>query len=206
MEMEPEIAIALCVDAHRRLMATAQRVDDAIARRPSRLPGWTVGHVVTHLARNADGHVRRLEGALRGAEVPRYAEGSQQRDREIEAGAQRSANELVHDLEESATRLEQVWTLSEQAGWPNAQLLAADKFPTIGSPVRRLREVEVHHVDLGLGYEVTDWPEEYVRWELPMALARVPDRLTRPEDAQRLLAWLTGRTTSADGIELRPWM
>ncbi|MFZ0919576.1 MAG: maleylpyruvate isomerase family mycothiol-dependent enzyme [Candidatus Dormiibacterota bacterium] len=204
--MEPEIAIALCVDAHRRLMATATHVDDATARRPSRLPGWTVAHVVTHLARNADGHARRLEGALRGAEVPRYPGGSQQRDREIEAGAQRSANELVHDLEESATRLEQVWTLSNQAGWPNAQLLAADTFPTTGSPVRRLREVEVHHVDLGLGYEATDWPAEYVRWELPMALARVPDRLTRPEDAQRLLAWLTGRASSIDGIELRPWM
>ena len=109
-------------------------------------------------------------------------------------------------LKSSATRLEQVWTLSNQAGWPNAQLLAADTFPTTGSPVRRLREVEVHHVDLGLGYEATDWPAEYVRWELPMALARVPDRLTRPEDAQRLLAWLTGRASSIDGIELRPWM
>jgi Mycothiol maleylpyruvate isomerase N-terminal domain len=75
MEMEPKIAIALCGDAHRRLLATAIHVDDEIARRPSRLPGWTVGHVVTHLARNADGHVRRLEGALRGLRFPDTREG-----------------------------------------------------------------------------------------------------------------------------------
>jgi maleylpyruvate isomerase len=26
---------------------------------------------------------------------------------------------------------------------------------------RRLREVEVHHVDLAAGYEATDWPESF---------------------------------------------
>ena len=30
----------------------------------------------------------------------------------------------------------------------------------------RWREVEVHRVDLGLGYEPEDWPAEYVRLEL----------------------------------------
>ena len=134
-------------------MLTMRSPDDRAGYQGGPLHTWS-----RTLLRNADGHARRLEGALRGAEVPRYPGGSQQRDRDIEAGAQRSANELVHDLEESATRLEQVWTLSKQAGWPNAQLRAADTFPTTGSPVRRLREVEVHHVDLGLGYEAIDWP------------------------------------------------
>jgi maleylpyruvate isomerase len=206
MELEPHVAITLCIDAHRRLWSTAKSIDDETARQPSRLPGWTIGHVLTHIARNADGHVRGLEGALRGEEVPRYAGGSQQRDGEIDEGAMRTANALARDVEESARRLEETWSRSDAAGWPNADLFAGDRFPTTGSPLRRLREVEVHHVDLVLGYEVTDWPEEYVEWELPTALARLPERLPRAKDRHLLLGWLIGRRASTDDIELRPWM
>jgi maleylpyruvate isomerase len=206
MDIEPNVAIALCRQSHQRLLATAERVDDATVRQPSRLPGWTVGHVLTHLARNADGHWRRLEGALQGRDVPRYLGGAEQRDREIEAGASRSAEELVRDLDKSTQRLEAVWGRSVQAGWPNTEMLGDDHFPTTGSPLRRLREVEVHHVDLGLGYQVTDWPDEYVQWDLPSTLVRVPGRLAGEKDAHRLLGWLTGRTSTTEGIELRPWM
>lgn len=206
MDIDPHDAIELCRQSHRRLLETAGRVDDATARQPSGLPGWTVGHVLTHLARNAEGHTRRLEGALQGNDVPRYPGGSEQRDREIEDGAARSAGELLRDLEESIQVLEDVWARSEQAGWPNAELMGDDRFPTTGSPSRRLREVEVHHVDLGLGYQVTDWPDAYVEWDLPSTLARVPGRLVGDKDAQRLLGWLTGRTSTPEGVALRPWM
>jgi len=198
--------IAACRAAHQRLLDTAGRIDDDLARRPSRLPGWTVGHVLTHLARNADGHARRLEGALRGAGVPRYPGGLAERDEAIAAGAGRPARELVEDVAASARRLEEVWQRSEQAGWPHAALLADDKWPTTGSPVRRLREVEVHHVDLGLGYEPADWSDEYVQWELPHVLERLPRLFTDPADARRVLAWITGRGEWPDRIELRPWM
>ena len=36
-----------------RLLTAARGIEDVTA--PSRLPGWTRAHVVTHLARNADG-------------------------------------------------------------------------------------------------------------------------------------------------------
>ena len=208
MTAEPSTgaAIAACRAAHERLLATVSRVDDETARAPSRLPGWTVGHVLTHLARNADGHARRLEGALRGNEVARYAGGVEQRDREIEAGAGRPARELIDDLADSAKRLEDVWSRSEQAGWPNADLLATDRWPTTGSPLRRLRETEVHHVDLGLGYEPLDWPDDYVNWELPHSLDRLPRLLAGPADSRRLLAWIIGRSGWPNGPELRPWM
>jgi len=202
----PDEAIAWCQAAHVRLLATASTIDDSIARQPSRLPGWTVGHVLTHLARSADGHVRRLEGALRGEEVARYPGGPEQRSQEIEAGAGRPAETLIHDLVDSARRLEDTWTRCQAAGWPNADLLAGDRFPTDESPLRRLREVEVHHVDLGLGYEASDWPEEYVRWELPKALAGLPPRLSDPRDSRRLLAWLIGRSPRPEGLELGPWL
>jgi maleylpyruvate isomerase len=161
--------------------------------------------VLTHLARNADSHTRRLEGALRGEDIPRYPGGSEQRDREIESGSTRSAAELLADLTESAQRLEDVWHRSEQAGWPHPHLRGEDHWPTSGSPLRRLREVEVHHVDLGLGYTPTNWPDEYVTWELPRALDHLPQRLS-PPDTQRLLAWLIGRADLPRALTLDPWM
>src|SRR5207245_7746700 len=146
-------------------LATASTLDDGAARRPSLLPNWSVGHVLTHLARNADGHTRRLEAALQGGEMARYPGGPEQRDREVEQGVGRPAAELLADVAASARRLEETWAQCERAGWPHSNLLAGDRFPTTESPIRRLREVEVHHVDLGLGYTSADWPDPYVRWE-----------------------------------------
>lgn len=206
MEMKPNDAIAACSAAHQRLLTTLAGIDDQTARRSSRLPGWSVGHLLTHLARNADGHALRLEGALRGEEVPRYPGGTEQRDRDIDEGAGRPAKDLVQDVADSATRLEETWSRSERAGWPNSRWLAGDSWPTTGSPLRRLREVEVHHVDLGLGYEATDWPDEYVRWELPLSLEGLPERLSGAADSRRLLAWIIGRSQWPEGIELRPWL
>src|SRR5579875_4123016 len=106
LDDRPEAATALCVAAHARLLATARRLTDDQARAPSRLPGWTVGHVLTHLARNADGHTLRLEGALRGEEVPRYPGGQAQRNGDIESGAGRPAAEIVEDLRKAQRQLE----------------------------------------------------------------------------------------------------
>ncbi len=205
MDIEPNTAIAACVAAHQRLRETTDTIDDETVRAPSRLPGWSVGHVLTHLARNADGHVLRLEGALGGREVARYPGGGEQRERDIEQGARRTARELVEDLAGSARRLEDTWSRSQRAGWPNSHLLADDHWPTSASSVRRLREVEVHHVDLGLGFEPTDWSDDFVDWELPLTLKRLPRRLSQPADARGLLAWLIGRSESAAGVHLDPW-
>jgi maleylpyruvate isomerase len=205
-EQQAAAAIDLCRTAHHRLVAAISGLSDEAVTRPSRLPGWTVGHVLTHLARNADGHSRRLEGALRGEEVARYAGGESQRDQEIEAGALRSAYDLIADVSTSAERLEDVWSRSVIAGWPNRHLLADDTWPTDASPLRRLREVEVHHVDLGLGYTPEDWPEEYVGWELPLVLERLPQRIPDPAGRRRFLAWLIGRADQPEQLELDPWM
>ena len=41
--------------ATQRLLDTARTITDPDLRVPSMLPGWTRGHVLAHLARNADG-------------------------------------------------------------------------------------------------------------------------------------------------------
>lgn len=98
---DPAEAIRLCQASHTRLLATVQRVTDAQVRAPTRLPGWTIAHVLNHVARHADGHARRLAGALHGEDVPRYPGGSRQRDGDIEKGVQRSVEELLADLDSS---------------------------------------------------------------------------------------------------------
>jgi maleylpyruvate isomerase len=202
---DPALTIGLCQAAHSRLLSTVAGVSDEQVRRPSRLPGWTIAHVLTHIARNADGHVRRLEAALRGQDLPRYPGGPAQRTSEIAEGSARAAAEIVSDLTAATAQLEQMWARSAAAGWPHHDLRGSDQWPTVASPSRRLREVEMHHVDLGMGYEPTDWPEEYVQWELPMVLATVPGRVRQREDMQGLVAWLSGRGAMPATIELDPW-
>jgi len=196
-------ALVLCLEAHQRLVDRLSGLTDEQARQPSLLPDWTVGHVLTHIARNADGHTRKLAGALRGEEVRRYPGGSEQRDGDIEAGARRPASELIADVAESNARLEELWRQCVSAGWPHAELLAGDQWPVSDSPLRRLHEVEIHHFDLGLGYSVSDWPEEYSSWELQQALRNLPGRLD-DDQARQLLLWLIGRTPMPT-VELGPW-
>lgn len=192
-----------CREAHERLIATASKIDDAIARRPSRLPGWSVGHVLTHIARNADGYVRRVEGALRGEDLGRYAGGKAERDKGIEEGAGRPAAELLADVTESARRLDEVFAEAERAGWPNDEFLGRDEWPVSQSPLYRMREVEVHQVDLGVGYEPSDWSDLYVGWELGRQLDTLPGRLSGP-DQRQLLAWLMGRAGQPD-LRVSDW-
>jgi maleylpyruvate isomerase len=206
LDADPATAIAMCQDSHARLMVTVGRIGDQELREPSRLPGWTIAHVLTHIARNADGHVHRLEGALVGKDLARYPGGPAQRQADIEEGAGRSADAILADLSVTQRALEQTWQRCVDAGWPHADLRGDDEWRTTASPVRRLREMEVHHVDLGLGYTPSDWPDDYVAWELPMLAATVPGRLSRPADQRALVAWLSGRSSSIPAeIELAPW-
>ncbi|MBO0806817.1 MAG: maleylpyruvate isomerase family mycothiol-dependent enzyme, partial [Actinobacteria bacterium] len=81
-----------------RLLDSASSLSDADARGASLLPGWSRGHVLTHLARNADAQRRMISGAVTGQRVQQYPGGARGRAREIEDGAHRPAAELLADL------------------------------------------------------------------------------------------------------------
>ena len=205
LENDPERAARLCREAQARLMSSVANLADPEVRAPSRLPGWSLGHVLTHLARNADAHARRLEGALDGRDAPKYASGEGQRRDEIEDGAGRTSDEIVAELRASTSHLENVFDRSSAAGWPNGHFLGGGHYGVSGCPAHRLREVEMHHVDLGLGYTPLDWPQEYVDWDLPMILATSPDRLGGPAEQRRFMAWLAGRGPLDPSTNLEPW-
>jgi len=197
--------VAGAAAAHQALLAmldgslAEDRLDPAA---PSRLPGWTVGHVLTHLARNADSIVRVLEAAGRGEVVERYAGGAAGRDAEIEAGRWRTAAAQVDDVRRTIWRLEQTW--SRGVNWDGRSLETTGHELSVRElPAMRRREVEVHRVDLGIGAEPDDWPEEFVRLELrvmemrwnarrPMGMTGLPPEALAVAPPQRL-AWLFGR-------------
>ena len=197
-----DAALVGCRAGHRRLFDTLDGLDDEAARAPSLLPDWTRGHVLTHLARNADSFVRMLDGALAGEPREQYAGGYEERGAAIEAGAGRSAAELVDDVRASALRLEATWDRMTPEAWDGHGLSRGNPWPCRRMPFHRWREVEVHHADLGLGHE---WPDDYLALELPLTLASLPDRLREIGDRRRLLAWLLGRAPQPGELALEPW-
>ena len=70
-------------------------------------------------------------------------------------------------------------------------------------PLPCRREVEVHHVDLGLGYQISDWPAEFVSADLPHALDRCLSGSDTPHNVQSswpgFTAAPTGRRASLCG-------
>ena len=88
-------------DATQRLLGTARLMTDEDVRQPSLLPGWTRGHVLAHLARNADALRSLLIGARAGQDRPAYAS-AEARAAGIEEGAQAPVKDLVTGLADSA--------------------------------------------------------------------------------------------------------
>jgi maleylpyruvate isomerase len=184
---------------------SAERLDVTAA---SLLPGWTVGHVLTHLARNADSITRVLVAAEHGDVVDRYDGGAPGRHAEIEAGRTRPATEQVADVRATIERLESAW--SAHTRWDGrSRETDGREVPVSDLVFARWREVEVHRADLGLGYGPADWPAIYVRADLvtmemrwnarrPMGLTGLPDAALRAPPHVRL-AWLLGRA-GIDGL------
>jgi maleylpyruvate isomerase len=216
--------------AEDRLRASLNGLDDAGARAASRLPGWTRGHVLTHLARNADGLGNLVTWATTGVVTPMYLS-REARSGDIEAGSGRPAGELVGDLEVAASQLRRAFAAMSDQALEAVVEIGPSRTATLGAelPLMRVRELEIHHVDLDLGYEPGDWstgfstrtldqlaPRFRGDGQMPVAWLTATDTTHRWRVADvgdelhgtsvALVAWLTGRTPAADaasaGLEL----
>ncbi|MFI2199363.1 maleylpyruvate isomerase family mycothiol-dependent enzyme [Streptomyces sp. NPDC020192] len=154
-----------CVrDATERLLGAVAELDNASLAEPSRLPGWSRGHVLAHLARNADALVNVLDGR------PMYAS-AEVRDADIERDAARPLDVQLADLRESAARFQALGDVP--ADWSRTVELrngVTDSASRV--PFRRWGEVELHHVDLGIGYELEDLPAEFTEREIDFLAQR----------------------------------
>ncbi|WP_200307151.1 maleylpyruvate isomerase family mycothiol-dependent enzyme [Streptomyces adelaidensis] len=180
-------------EATDRLLTAAAGLDNAAVTQPSRLPGWTRGHVLAHLARNADALVNVLEGH------PMYASG-QARDADIERDAPRPLEVQLADVRGSADRFQDAASMA--GDWSRTVELrngVTDSASRV--PFRRWIEVEIHHVDLGIGYELEDLPEEFAQREINFLSDRfrnhpgVPALLIRQDDGRMIPTGVVERVT-----------
>ena len=210
----PSDDLVRVAEAETRLFASVRAVDDDTVRAPCLLPGWTVGHLLTHLARNADSHVRRTVAAVEGVVVDQYPGGPEERAAEIEAGAGRPAAVILGDLATSSARMLEEWAEAPSRAWAGiTRDSGGGERPLSELPGRRWLEVEVHLVDLGLGPTHRDWTDEFVAARLPGLRAGLPARLPAGAEApgpgtlddRDELAWLYGRLRRPDLPVLGPW-
>ncbi len=195
--------------AQERLLEDARQLSESGMREESLLPGWTRGHVLTHLARNADAQNRLILGLKQGRTTPLYPGGQEARAAAIEEGAGRPVNLMLADLEFSGNRV-----LAAMAALTDTELVetVAWRRPVTASflPHLRWRELEIHHLDLNLGYTINDWPTEFVdaclATELPLLADRAPN-IERPKvPDSELLAWLIGRPSDPTLPQLSAWL
>ncbi|MFC4784905.1 maleylpyruvate isomerase family mycothiol-dependent enzyme [Nocardioides sp. MAHUQ-72] len=148
----------LLAEASQRLIRTVDQLDDAAWAEPSGLPGWTRAHVVAHLVLNAEGLSGALGGLVQGEAIPMYAS-QEGRDRDIEDLAQAEPTELRTRLLGATTDLADALAAIPEDVWSTRieRVPGGRTFAAASVPDMRLREVEIHHVDLGVGYGRADW-------------------------------------------------
>jgi maleylpyruvate isomerase len=220
--VELSATLAMLRESTERLLEAAAALDDEAVRQPSRLPGWSRGHVLAHLARNADAVTNLLTWARTGVETPMYVS-RERRDADIEAGSRRPAGDLLADVAAGCRKFEAAvdamppgaWQRQVRAGGAN-RVVAADWVP-----LARLGELEIHHTDLDVGYLPSQWPAAWASAFLPGASQELEERAGEPlrlqtrgggaygtelsdartvtGDERELLAWVVGR---ADGSAL----
>jgi maleylpyruvate isomerase len=156
--------LALIADVDRatgRLIDAVAALDTSGTAAPSRLPGWTRGHLATHIARNADSYTRLLDSARTGVPVAQYPSLAA-RGAEIAEGAARPTDALVADLRTAHERFAAAVRGTPPAAWGRpVRYLSGAEVPAAHIVWARLREIEVHHVDLGVGHEPTDWDDAF---------------------------------------------
>jgi maleylpyruvate isomerase len=226
---DPALDAAAVQEATTQLVAAVAALPAAALAESSRLPGWSRGHLLAHVSRNADALVNLLTWARTGEETPMYADGDT-RDKDITAGAGRPLDEQIEDLRASAERFDQAVARLPPAAWAAQVALRGGRVIAAAEiPWRRLVEVRLHHVDLGIGYGVPDLPADFAARELAVladgltghegiAAVRLRDTesgavriigaaaepdVTVSAATRPLLAWLSGRPPY-DGLTVTP--
>jgi len=163
---EPAVDLEATLDAlHRseqRLLRTVDSLTGDQWSEPSLLPGWTRGHVVAHLALNAEGLARAVDGLAHERVVPIY-ESNDRRDADIEELSTADAPEIRERLFAAGQLLRDALGSLDESQWAGtvARLPGGPFWSVSTVPGIRRREVEIHHADLDAGYGRRDWPPDF---------------------------------------------
>ncbi|NUT52335.1 MAG: maleylpyruvate isomerase family mycothiol-dependent enzyme [Saccharothrix sp.] len=166
--------------ATRALYEVVAELDLPALRGPSLLPDWSRGHVVTHVARNADALVNLLTWAKTGVEHPMYPSAAD-RDADIAEGAGRLPQLLRADLDAACQRVATAARELPATAW-EAEVAHPRLGPFLAHriPWMRLREVWFHLVDLDRGVGFADLPPQLLEHFLDEAVGHFADRADVP--------------------------
>jgi maleylpyruvate isomerase len=208
-------------DGQQALEAAAASLDEAALQAPTNLDGWTRGHILGHVARNADALGNLLTWARTGVETPMYPS-TQARSDGIDTTAGNPLAVQRRDVRESAARLAQAaLALPEQRRSFEVRSAQGRPIAALEVPWMRNRELWLHHVDLDMGFTIDDVPAEVAEllvtevadWMSSRIDATVDLRIEGSGDVvrlggpgsvtsvisarpQQLAGWLTGRLGS----------
>jgi maleylpyruvate isomerase len=194
MTSAPQHTADLLGDAAQRLTRTVDGLHDDGWSAPSLLPSWTRAHVVAHLALNAEGMARALRGVVAhdGEHEPRTMyDSDEQRDADIAQLATADPSELRDRLLAGTTELNDAMAWVPASGWEGRveRTPGGRSMPTAALPGMRLREVEIHHVDLDAGYSRSEWSLDFA-----VLLLKAMARRLRPDPAFEVKPFDSDRT------------
>jgi maleylpyruvate isomerase len=178
---------------------------------PSLLPGWTRGNVVAHLTLNAEGLAAAVEGVHEGRAVPMYAS-QEARDGDIaQLGVARPSALRDRFLASTTVIGEWVEELADNLADTVIERTPGGRaFPAGEVGPMRVREVEIHHADLGLDYTAADWTPSFVELVLDSRAPRHDGEgfVAHATDLDRTWTFGAGHgpTVSGTGSALAWWV
>ena len=211
--------------ATERLLRNVADLRDADLEAPSRLTGWSRGALLARIADNARTAAALLTAAAHGHVAPHATP----RVTDTPPPAAGSVAAHLRDLRASADQFADAAAAMPLAAW-GVEVTYGDAPPRPAAALiwDRLRVVELHHVDLDVGYSTADWSEAFSHRLLhdvvtgcgdrripPVVLAPIgtghPLMIGTATDGvptvrgplTRLAGWLTGRG-DGDGLTVEP--
>lgn len=171
---EPTV-VELLAEGTRRLIRTADGLEETAYPAPSLLPGWTRAHVLAHLTLNAEALAGALGGIVEGRPVPMYAS-QEARDADIEELAAKEPAAIRTRLLGACSDLADAMSAlpDDATGTEIERVPGGPRFAAAAVPGMRLREVEIHHADLDAGYDRRSWPREFAALLLDSMASRDP--------------------------------
>jgi maleylpyruvate isomerase len=214
-DLDPQGAFELLLDATQQLVRTVDGLDEQALGEASGLPEWTRGHVVAHLALNAEALAGVLDGVSYAEPTTMYPS-DEARDNDIAELAAADPAELRDRFLAATTIFTDAVDRFPDEHWPESfeRTPGGRTIRYSAVPGMRLREVEIHHVDLAAGFAPTSWPDQFAAHLISAMVKR------RPSDASfRVLAtdlartWAigddpgdTGTTVSGPAGDLAWWL
>lgn len=194
-----------------KLLATVATLTDEDLAEPSLCPSWSRGHIVTHLARNAESLIRLVVWARTGVRTPQYPSQAS-RDADIEDGAPRPAQEQAEDLRRGCDLVRDALAALALPLETHAIETSAGPIDPRVLPLRRLNEVVLHHLDLTSGFTLADAHPLAVIDLLKLAVARLaanpsaPSVTLQTEEGERYVVRGGGPPVTGSAAALLGWL